>query len=123
MHETKHRKQLIALEAPMRGRRRDLGLVRDSARVYATADLAIDATGAFEQVWKDAYRRYEYQPIVYYIDLSGDGGCTPGTDVGERHISAAWNPVGDVMLDEQLAVFALAPVTAEICTDVERCLR
>jgi hypothetical protein len=95
----------------------------DSERVYAMADAVVDATGTFEQHWVDAYRRYEYQPIVYYVDVDGDGECTADVDVGDRHISSAWNPVGDAMLDQDLAVFPLKSVTHEVCSDLERCFR
>jgi hypothetical protein len=90
-------------------------------RVYGVASARVDGSGSFEVMWPDAYRRYEYQPIAFYIDLDEDGACTPGVDLGERHISSAWNPVGDEPLEEQLAVFPFEPVDVAVCEVIERC--
>lgn len=77
--------------------------------------------GVLEHTWTDAYKRFEYQPIVYYVDIDDNGECTPDVDLGERFTSSAWNPVGDAPLESDLAVFPLPMVTVETCRDVERC--
>lgn len=93
----------------------------DSSRIYAYADVRVGTDGVLARAWPDAYRRFEYQPIVYYVDVNEDGACTPGTDRGARFISSAWNPVGDAPLEADLAVFPIPTVTVETCSDLERC--
>ena len=95
--------------------------VNDATRVYAHGETRVASDGGMEQAWPDAYRRFEYQPIVYYIDVNDDGACTPGTDLGERFISTAWNPVGDAPLETDLALFPIPAVSAETCSDIGRC--
>lgn len=93
----------------------------DTDRIYAVADVRVSSEGVLEQTWTDAYKRFEYQPIVYYVDIDDNGECTPDVDLGERFISSAWNPVGDTPLESDLAVFPIPMVTVETCRDVERC--
>jgi hypothetical protein len=95
--------------------------VSDFDRVYAVADVRVAADGTLDHSWSDAYERYEYQPIAYYVDVDDDGRCTPDVDLGDRFISSAWNPVGDEPLDTDLGVFPLPVVTAQVCSNVERC--
>lgn len=93
----------------------------DMNRFYAVADVRVSSTGDLDVTWTDAYKRFEYQPIVYYVDVDEDGRCTPDIDLGERFISSAWNPVDDAPLESDLDVFPLPTVTTATCADVERC--
>ena len=90
-------------------------------RVYAVADVRVSSSGSLDETWPDAYKRFEYQPIVYYVDVNDDDRCTPDVDLGERFISSAWNPVDDAPLESDLDVFPLPLVTAATCADLERC--
>ena len=93
----------------------------DEARVYARIETNLTADGRLDVTWPDAYRRFDYQPIPFYIDVDADGTCTPGVDVGRRHISTAWNPVDDAPLDQDLTPSTLTAVDRALCEDVDRC--
>ena len=93
----------------------------DPDRVYGVAEGTI-SDGAFGVVWPNGYERYEYQPVIVYVDANGSGACEPDVEPARRFISSAWNPVGDEPLVEDVTIFPLdEPATAEICADINRC--
>jgi hypothetical protein len=93
----------------------------DPGRVYGVAEVTL-SEGAFAASWRNGYERYEYQPVIVYVDANRSGACEPDVEPARRFISSAWNPVGDVPLVEDVTVFPLdEPATAAICDDINRC--
>lgn len=93
----------------------------DPGRVYGVAEVTI-SDGAFGVVWPNGYERYEYQPVIVYVDANASGECEPDVEPATRFISSAWNPIGDVPLMEDVTIFPLVePATPAICDDINRC--
>jgi hypothetical protein len=94
----------------------------DNGAIFASGD-AVVASGGFVLHFPRGFERFTYEEIIFFVDVDGDGRCTPGTDDPGYAVTAAFNPTQNVPVDVPLMDNHMAQSArgADVCAVMNGC--
>jgi hypothetical protein len=99
-----------------------LGRTFYNGAIFASGD-AIVAGGGFTLPFKRGFQRFTYEEIFFFVDVDGDGRCTPGTDHPGYTTTAGFNPTQNVPIDVPVMDNHMAQSArgADVCAVMNGC--
>jgi hypothetical protein len=94
----------------------------DNGAIFASGG-AVVASGGFVLHFPRGFERFTYEEIMFFVDVDGDGRCTPGTDDPGYTVTAAFNPTQNVPVDVPLMDNHMAQSArgADVCAVMNGC--